>query len=336
MYINYQTQMIIWILRGIFMFVSYNLENFGKELRKIRKKLGFSQSYVQETVGVSIDTIRKIESGRVVPRYDTLELLSVAYKQDLLELLKSCRANKFLMEFHDDLDYIITCYDKEAAANLKKRLEDNFSHDIQLSMINPSELKQFIEFVDAINAYYSVFTVDRENTKAKLINALRLTLPDFKLREYKKYTYSYIEFRILLFISLFIAKEGQFIFSNRILFYILKTISDSKYTTKYIDFLIINIYFNIAYNFHMLDRHAQVIEAADAGIAYCLEHRTYHALFSLYYRKGIAQFNLGDEDYLDSITTAFYILKAIRIPTLLKQYRKITEDKYGISIPLAQ
>jgi len=85
----------------------------------------------------------------------------------------------------------------------------------------------------------------------------------------------------------------------------------------------------------MLDKHAQVIETADAGIAYCIEHRTNHALFSLYYRKGIAQFNLGDEDYLDSITTAYYILKAIRIPKLLELYRKITEEKYGISIPLA-
>jgi hypothetical protein len=56
----------------------------------------------------------------------------------------------------------------------------------------------------------------------------------------------------------------------------------------------------------------------------------------LYYRKGIAQFNLEDENYLDSITTAFYILKAIRIPKLLEQYVKITEDKYGILIPLAK
>lgn len=316
------------------MFVSYNLDDFGEALRKIRKSLGFSQAYVQEIVGVSIDTIRKIESGRVVPRYDTLELLSVAYKQDLLELLKNCRANKFLMEFHDDLDYIITCYDKDAATMLKKRIKDNFSPNLQLSMINPSELKQFIKFVDAVVAFYSEFSVDRENTKKDLINVLRLTLPGFNLRDYKKYTYSYIEFRILLLISLLIAKEGDYTLSNRILKYILKTITDRKYTTKYIDFLIINIYFNLAYNYHMLDKHLQVIETADAGIAYCIEHRTNHALFSLYYRKGIAQFNLWDESYLDSITTAFYILKAMRMPIVLELYRNITVDKYGIKIPL--
>src|SRR5690606_24917653 len=98
------------------MFVSYNLEGFGQELRRIRKNLGFSQAEVQQKVGVSVDTIRKIESGRVIPRYDTLELLSVAYKQDLLELLKNSRSNKFLMEYHDDLDYVIARYDKDTAA----------------------------------------------------------------------------------------------------------------------------------------------------------------------------------------------------------------------------
>lgn len=318
------------------MFVSYNLEDFGNELRKIRRSLGFSQSYVQGTVGVNIDTIRKIEGGLVVPRYDTLELLSAAYKQDLLELLKNCRSNKFLMEYHDELDYIITCYDKVAAAKLKQKLQDNFSQDIQITMVNPNELKQFIEFVDAIEAFYSSFTSDKECTKNDLIKALRLTIPDYNLRDYKNYKYSYIEFRILLLISLFIAQEGDFIYSNKILYYILKTITNKKYSTKYIDFLIINIHFNIAYNYHKLDKHAQVIETADDGITYCLEHRTYHALFSLYYRKGIAQFNLEDENYLDSITTAFYILKAIRIPKLLEQYVKITEDKYGILIPLAK
>ena len=316
------------------MFVSYNLENFGAELRRIRKSMGFSQFDVQKIVGVSVDTLRRIESGRVVPRYDTLELLSVAYKQDLLELLKGCRSNKFLIEFHDDLDHIITSYDKDAAARLKKRLQDNFGPGIQLSMVNPSELSQFITFVDAIDAYYSVFSLDRESNKNALIKALRLTIPDYQVQNFKMYTYSYIEFRILLLISLFIAKEGDYILSNKIMYYILKTIRDNKYTTKYIDFLIINIYFNIAYNYHMLDKHARVIATADAGIAYCVERRTFHALFSLYYRKGIAQFNLGDEGYLDSITTAFYILKAIRIPNLLEQYRQITEDKYGIRIPL--
>jgi len=316
------------------MFVTYNLEDFGNELKKIRKSLGYSQPDVQEIVGVSIDTIRKIESGRVVPRYDTLELLSAAYKEDLLELLKNCRADKFLMEFHDDLDYIIACYEKAATASLREKLQQSFSTEAQLSMINPHELEQFMTFVDAVDAYYSIIPVAGKSTRNKLIKTLQLTIPNYKVRRYRSYKYNYIEFRILILISLLIAKEKNFTFSNEILYYILGKISNRNYSTKYLDFLIINLHFNIAYNYHMLDNHANVIEVADKGISYCIEKRTNHALYSLYYRKGIAQFNLGDKGYLESIKTAFYLLKANRIPKLLEEYEKITREKYGITVQL--
>lgn len=314
------------------MFVSYNLEDFGEELKKIRKSLGYSQTDVQEIVGVNVDSIRKIESGRVIPRYDTLELLSVAYKEDLLELLKGCRSNKFLMEYHEELDYIITSYDKASTASLKQRLNENFRPNIGITMVNPAEFKQFMMFVDAIDQYYSDSPVAYGSTLNDLINALQLTIPNYSIRKFRRYKYSYIEFRILLFISLFIAKEEKYSFSNEILYYILNKISLKNHSTKYIDFLIGNIYFNIAYNYHMQDNHAKVIEISDKGIAFCLEKRTTHALYSLYYRKGIAQYSLEDEDYIDSITTAFYILKAARMTKLLKQFMKITKENYGITV----
>lgn len=314
------------------MFVSYNLENFGEELKKIRKSLGYSQTDVQEIVGVNVDSIRKIESGRVIPRYDTLELLSVAYKEDLLELLKSCRSNKFLMEYHEELDYIITSYDKAATASLKQKLNENFRPNIGITMVNPAEFKQFMMFVDAIDQYYSDSPAAYGSTVNDLINALQLTIPNYSIKKFRRYKYSYIEFRILLFISLFIAKEEKYSFSNEILYYILNKISIKNHSTKYIDFLIGNIYFNIAYNYHMQDNHAKVIEISDKGIAFCLEKRTTHALYSLYYRKGIAQYSLEDKDYIDSITTAFYILKAARMTKLLKQFMKITKENYGITV----
>jgi transcriptional regulator with XRE-family HTH domain len=285
-------------------------------------------------VGVSIDTIRKIESGRVIPRYDTLELLSFAYKEDLLDLLKNSRSNKFLMEYHDEVDYIISCYEKGAAPQLRDKLVTNFSDDASLSMVNPREFEQFLTFVDSIDPYHSEASVNYRFLRDKLVDALCLTIPNYRIRRFRQYKYSYIEFRILLLISLLIAREENFAFSNDILYFILDKISDKNYTTKYVDYLIITVYSNIAYNFHRLDNHAKALEVADVGIAFCREKRTNHVLFTLYYRKGMAQFFLGDENHLDSITTAFYLLKAMGIPTLLEKYKKITEDTYGITVPL--
>lgn len=315
------------------MFVSYNLVDFGEELKKIRKSLGFSQAYVQKIVGVSIDTIRRIESGWVIPRYDTLELLSVAYKEDLLELLKNSRSNRFLMEYHDELDHIIACYEWGAAATLKDKLHKNFSDDANLTMVNPREFQQFLIFVDAIDQFHAGTARSSRSTRNDLVEALCLTIPNYRIRRFRQYNYTYIEFRILLLISLLIARENNFSFSNEILYYILDKISDKNYNTPYIDYLIINIYFNIAYNYHRLDNHVKVIEVSDAGITFCSEKRTSHVLYSLYYRKGIAQFILGEEKYLDSIATAFYLLKAMRMPSLLEEYIKISKEEYGITVP---
>ena len=69
------------------MFYSYDLSNFGIELRSIRQKNGYTQNYVKELTGVNEDTLRRIENGTVIPKYETLEILSSLYKTDLLLLL---------------------------------------------------------------------------------------------------------------------------------------------------------------------------------------------------------------------------------------------------------
>ena len=69
----------------------YNLDLFGKEVRKIRRQRGYTQKYVCSASNISIDTIRKIENGKVTPNQITLELLSPVLKVDLNELLLKYR-----------------------------------------------------------------------------------------------------------------------------------------------------------------------------------------------------------------------------------------------------
>lgn len=315
------------------MFTSYNLGNFGAELKKLRKSLGYSQSDVQELVGVSMDTIRKIESGQVIPRYDTLESLSVAYKHDLLELLKHSRSSKILLELHDDVDYLITCFTKKDFFKLKKELDKIYCSKGELSVFNICELEQFRIFIEAIKDYHENLLPEQQSSKIKLINALRLTIDNFNIYKFKNYKYSYIEYRILLLLSLLIAKDKNFKLSNKILYYILENSLNKASKNNYTNFLIIKAYSNLAYNFHMLDEHQKVIELSDEGINFSLSKETIHVIHSLYYRKGIALLHLKRDDYLDSLKAACFILKLTKKQELLELYLKITKDKYGIDIP---
>lgn len=60
-------------------------------------------------------------------------------------------------------------------------------------------------------------------------------------------------------------------------------------------------------------------------------HSRYNELHFLYYRKGIAEYFLGDCNYLDSLNKAIFLLKISKNP-LAEVYIKITKEKYDILI----
>ncbi|WP_353893895.1 helix-turn-helix transcriptional regulator [Proteinivorax hydrogeniformans] len=302
-------------------------------MRKIRKNLGYSQLDVKEIGSISADTLRRIESGKVIPRYDTLELLSIVYKQDLLEVLKKYRQEKLLFEYHDDLDYIITSTDKHEIIKLQECIEARIKSIDYNTVLNPKEIDQFLAFIKAFKVHNTGHSTEIKIVKVNLINKLRLTIPSFNIKKFDTFNYCYIEYRILLLLSLLIAKEDDFTQSNKILYFILSQLLDDKFKTKYIESLIAKVYSNIAYNYHMLDKHQKVIEVCCKGINYCLDKDVFRPLYLLYYRQGIAQFHQGAREYQASIENSFYLLKTTQNNTLLKKYVKASKDKYGIVIP---
>lgn len=313
------------------MFVSYKLDEFGNELKKIRKSLGFNQSYIQKLTGISVDTLRRIENGHVIPQYSTLEVLSITYRQDLLELLKSCRSSKLLMDFFNKLDSVISNYKEDEIVELQKEFKDALSSN-KILVLNPLEIKQFELLLEAIRLSNSRLSSDIKASELKFFEAIKLTLPSFNIKQHKKYRYSYLEFRILLLLSLSIAEDNKFKLSNNILYFILEKLKNDTNQTKYSRLLIIKVYSNIAYNYHMLAQHDKVIEISNEGINYCLAEEILHGLHSLYYRQGISKYRLEHEDYLDSLKYAVFMLKITKQWELLDLVLRVTKDKYNINI----
>ncbi len=315
------------------MFISYNLVEFGDKLKTLRKSLGLSQVEIQSKAGVSSDALRRIEKGEVIPRYETMELLSSIYKEDLLVLLKNARVDKLLSEYHDHLDELITFYDDEKMKSLEQEIKKNFSNNFQNSVVNPDEVLQLLELIRGTSLYNSRFKEDHEEAKKTLLDSLRRTLPDFTLKKYKNYKYSYIELRILLLLSILIAEKDSVTLSTKILSFIFDRLKDNSPST-YHHQLIIKIYTNLCYNYHLEDNHQLVIEMADQGINFCLSHETTHGLNSLYYRKGIAEYQLERSGYKSSLLKAFFILKLMGNDSLLEVYQEVTKAQYGIELDL--
>jgi len=55
-------------------------ESFARQLKAIRKDIGLSQREVSEATGVALRTLQMIETGKVLPKIETLQYLSPAYK----------------------------------------------------------------------------------------------------------------------------------------------------------------------------------------------------------------------------------------------------------------
>ena len=102
------------------------LEVLGKNLKKARKKLKYTQEYVAEGVDISIDLLRNIENGRNIGSVPTLlnlcnflkispntlfaELLD--FKEDTLDTTLINEFKKFSKKDRDILKNVIVHLDK--------------------------------------------------------------------------------------------------------------------------------------------------------------------------------------------------------------------------------
>lgn len=61
--------------------------SLGAKIRELRKSAGMGQQEIASRVGVSVDTVRRWEAGRYVPRTDELVRLAFALKLTRLDVL---------------------------------------------------------------------------------------------------------------------------------------------------------------------------------------------------------------------------------------------------------
>ena len=61
----------------------------------ILTSLKLTQHDVSNLTGVSVETLRRIENGRVIPKHETLDLLSPILKEDLNQLLLTYRIDNY-------------------------------------------------------------------------------------------------------------------------------------------------------------------------------------------------------------------------------------------------
>ncbi|HBG00749.1 MAG TPA: hypothetical protein DDW87_04130, partial [Firmicutes bacterium] len=268
------------------MFKSFDLTKFGDHLRRIRASLGYTQEQVARASRLATDTLRRIENGEVVPRYDTLAHLSLTYKKDLLALLASYSNANDLFDLYYRFDDLIVYYDLDAFQQLSQDLEDYMNNkNAKSTLVNIAAAEQFKLMLSGTKKHYSS---DNQGEFADFCAAMRISHPGFEPELFDQYKYTEFELRILFMIATSLSHEKAHL-SNDIMLFCLKHLDESKYATLHEKLLRIKIYFNLSYNYHRIDDHQHALDVAAEGIDFCNKNYFSHYLGALLYRKGIAQ-----------------------------------------------
>jgi len=312
------------------LFSTYDIKVFSECIKKIRNSLGYSRQYVSSFTGINSDTIRKIENGKCIPRFDTLEILSHLYKVNLLQLLDQNKTNTTITYFYQAIDNFIVKNDIDA---LKKMICEFYSFSTtsnSLSLINNSELIQLRLFFDALLHRYSAKIRPHEEAIELLINAIRITIPSFKLETWYIHNFNPLETRILYCVASLLIYANKYNLSNNILSFIKENINISTTNVQYEKIMLIKTYTIIAYNFHMLNEFNNSLDASDKGIQYCIDFNIMENLPLLLSRKGVALYNLNQNDFQQYLKQAVILLQIQCNYELANQYIEINKI-YGIN-----
>lgn len=278
----------------------YDLKAFGNELREIRKSLGLTQKDIADRALINMDTLRRIENGKVMPKQETLDSISIILKRDLNEVLLKYRLNDYstFSKIKNSIENKIESGEfdelRKKAQKLKRIIQEG-----KMSLYYTQLLKQLFFLVEGIIEK----TVNNNLEKAleKLIQAMRITIPEFTLENYTAFVYNSMEIRILMNIALLIENKESPEKCIRKFLFCLKYLEEDNVAER------IKIYYNLSYCYHLLSDYDKALYYADLGIKTCVKHKLLNGLDILYFRKGIAEYRLNKKSYIDSLIKAIHL-----------------------------
>ncbi|AIS51993.1 helix-turn-helix domain-containing protein [Thermoanaerobacter kivui] len=160
----------------------------------------------------------------------------------------------------------------------------------------------------------------------KLQEAMKITIPDFSLSNYADFVYNDMEIRILMNMALIIKKTENVEKSLKMLLFCLENLSPEEWETK------IKIHYNISYNYHILSLYEESLHYVNLGIETCTKNNTLCGLGLLYFRKAIAEYNLGREEYKDSLSKSIHLLEITGQEKLIKTTIESCRKFYDLEI----
>lgn len=288
----------------------YNLELFGKKLKGIRKSLKLNQKYIAEITDIDDKTIRRIENGKVLPKLDTLEILSPIYKEDLISLLLEYRFDDYSV-FYEIKNKVELKLDNGEQNTLNSEFK---GLNILLSSTENPYYKNLINQLLLFTESAIIYKDNNNNNNTaltKLLKAIRITIPTFNLDNYTSFVYSSIEIRILMNIAFVVNRLNDKERYLEIMEFCINSVDTS-------DELYPKLCHNLAGAYIRNKEYQKALILSNIGIESCQKNRSFSGLNILYYGKGFAEYYLGKSEHLKSLNLSISLCEAFGQDNLKK------------------
>lgn len=302
---------------------------FGREIKAIREKSGFTREDVYVRTGVSKSSLNRIETGKVQPRTGTLECLSELYDTDLFLVHDSCLISE-MAEYNRVMQFVelsqekygleeITQYQKVLNGLIVPQMNRCCQNIIRQTICLLNGSKETIQ--RNYDAAYSFF-----------LRAIQMTVPEFNLENYTKHRYKKQELQLLMDIAVAKNRISQNILSLEMLDFCVNFFEKESNLTG--DVLGTKIYISASYENHLNKFYEKALRFAEKGIDYNNLIRSQYAMGQLYARKGYAEYRLDRNEHLDSFKKAVEYFRMFGQIEMEKAVLRDIQEHFGIIIAI--
>ena len=267
---------------GCLVIATYNLELFGENLRKIREACQLTQASVSVLCGVNRDTLRRIEQGLVIPKCETLELLSEVYKTDLLQELILCRMEIEISSYFRKIDDFLIDFELAGLDNLKHTY-DLFLEYQAKKIFNSTASEQLSQVLTFMIDH---FDTGLDQALPGFIRVLKISQPTFERCQYKTLKFSTFEYRLLILIATSLSENRLYGESSELLDYILKQCQLKRNSRDNSVQLAIRTMTGLARNAFEMSEYDKALTYINQGIDLTIAHQTLYGLGCLYFQRG--------------------------------------------------
>jgi|GEM_PF-2753805 len=305
----------------------YDMQGFGIKVKEIRKKRKYSRDHITELTGISKGALTNIENGISIPKLDTLHLLSIALKVDLIEVFneyKFNQSNQFYRFSTSTYSDII----EENIVNLTKRVNDYTEKLINSTEKAQHLVKKSVERELTFFRVYSAYDHMNDKDPERSISEIFQYLEDIEYDFVGSNSFDYIDLRLAFLLVDLFRRTGQLNKAELYLEKIEQKLNESYIQENVVTELKFLLYSSFSYVHHRKSNHIEALRYANLGIEHSYKHNNFLFLYILFFRKVIALHRLEDSDYKLEVekTVAFLAstnqgkLLLLVVASLEKQY----------------